>query len=74
VFVAAVWTLFRIALRNVARNRRRTLITSAALFVGVGVMVSMRGLLNGLQRTLVTNAAEDRRVNVIWRGNTCTSP
>jgi putative ABC transport system permease protein len=51
-------TLARIALRNVARNRRRTLITLAALFVGVGVMVSMRGLLNGLQRALITNVAE----------------
>jgi len=51
-------TLFRIAVRNVARNRRRTLITLAALFVGVGMMVSMRGLLNGLQRALVTNLAD----------------
>lgn len=51
-------TLLRIALRNVLRNRRRTLITLGALFVGVGVMVSMRGLLNGLQRALVSNAAE----------------
>jgi putative ABC transport system permease protein len=50
-------TLIRIALRNVLRNRRRTLITLGALFVGVGVMVSMRGLLNGLQRALVTNVA-----------------
>jgi putative ABC transport system permease protein len=53
-----VGTLLRIAIRNVARNRRRTLITLAALFVGVGVLVSMRGLLNGLQRALVTNVAE----------------
>jgi len=53
-----MFTLIRIALRNVARNRRRTLITLAALFVGVGVMVAMRGLLNGLQRALVTNVAE----------------
>ncbi len=50
-------TVFRLAARNVVRNRRRTLITLAALFVGVGVMVSMRGLLNGLQRALVTNVA-----------------
>jgi putative ABC transport system permease protein len=52
-----MWTLIRIAVRNVARNRRRTLMTLAALFVGVGVMVSMRGLLNGLQRALITNVA-----------------
>lgn len=44
--------LLRIALRNVARNRRRSLLTIAAIFLGVGVMLSMRGLLNGLQSSL----------------------
>jgi putative ABC transport system permease protein len=48
-------TLFRIALRNVARNRRRTLITLAALLVGVGAAVVTRALMNGLQRAMVTN-------------------
>ncbi len=48
-----MWNLLRIAVRNVLRNRRRTLITLAALLVGVGVMVSIRGLLNGFQRSLV---------------------
>ncbi len=52
-----MFTLLIIALRNVLRNRRRTLITLGALFVGVGVMVTMRGLLNGLQRALVDNVA-----------------
>lgn len=51
-------TLLSIALRNILRNRRRTLITLAALIVGVGVMVSIRGLLNGLQRALVTNTTQ----------------
>ena len=51
-------TLFTIALRNVLRNRRRTLITLAALVVGVGVMVTVRGVVNGLQRALVTNVSE----------------
>jgi D-glycero-alpha-D-manno-heptose-7-phosphate kinase len=40
--------LFAIALRNILRHRRRTLITVAALVVGVGVVVSMQGLLNAL--------------------------
>jgi putative ABC transport system permease protein len=53
-----VSSLLVIALRNVLRNRRRTLITLLAMFVGVGVMVSMRGLLNGLQRALVTNVTQ----------------
>src|SRR4051812_32566665 len=44
-----------IAFRNVLRNRRRTLITLLALLIGVGVMVSMQGLLNSLQRALVDN-------------------
>ena len=47
-----MWTLFRIAFRNVARNRRRTLITLAALLVGVGAAVVTRGLMNGLQRAM----------------------
>ena len=51
-------TLFTLALRNVLRNRRRTLITLAALVVGVGVMVTVRGVVNGLQRALVTNVSE----------------
>ncbi|MBI5609108.1 MAG: ABC transporter permease [Deltaproteobacteria bacterium] len=48
-----MWNLLRIAVRNVLRNRRRTLITLAALLVGVGVMVSIRGVLNGFQASLV---------------------
>jgi putative ABC transport system permease protein len=48
-----MWTLLRIAIRNVTRNRRRTLITLAALLVGVGVLVSIRGLMNGLQHAFV---------------------
>lgn len=49
------WSLGQIALRNVLRNRRRTLITLSALLIGVGVMVSVRGVLNGLQVGLVEN-------------------
>jgi putative ABC transport system permease protein len=49
----AVVSLARLALRNVLRNRRRTLITLLALLVGVGVMVSIRGLLNGFQRAQI---------------------
>lgn len=51
-------TLLFMALRNVVRNRRRTLITLLALIVGVGVMVSVRGLLNGLQTMLVTSITQ----------------
>ena len=41
--------LLRIALRNVIRNRRRSLITLSAVFLAIGIMVATRGLLNGLQ-------------------------
>lgn len=41
-------SLGRIAFRNVLRNRRRSLITFSALFLAVLVMVSLRGLANGL--------------------------
>ena len=44
--------LLRIALRNVFRNRRRSLITFSAVFLALGIMVSIRGFLNGLQATL----------------------
>lgn len=44
--------LLRIALRNIVRNRRRSLITFSAVFLALGVMVGIRGFLNGLQETL----------------------
>lgn len=50
-----MFSLLQIAIRNVLRNKRRTLITLAALLIGVSVMVSIRGVLNGLQRSLVQN-------------------
>src|SRR5438045_7939228 len=46
---AAMLMLLRIALRNVVRNRRRSLITLSAVFLAIGIMVATRGLLNGLQ-------------------------
>lgn len=44
--------LIRIALRNVLRNRRRSLITLSAVFLAVGVMTAVRGVLNGLQAAI----------------------
>jgi len=57
VKVPDMWSLLPIAMRNVARNKRRTAITLAALLIGVSVMVSMRGLINGLQRSMIENVA-----------------
>jgi putative ABC transport system permease protein len=50
----------RIAVRNVVRNRRRSLITGVAIFVGIGVLVGVRGLVNGFQLAISTNVAEGK--------------
>ncbi len=50
--------LLKLAARNLLRNRRRTLITLAALVLGVGAMVAVHGFISGLQGSLVENIAE----------------
>jgi putative ABC transport system permease protein len=47
--------LLSLAARNLSRNRRRTLISLAALVVGVGAMVAFRGFINGQQRVILEN-------------------
>lgn len=42
----------KVAIRNVGRNRRRSLITIFTIFLGVLVVSGIRGLLNGLQGEL----------------------
>ncbi len=44
-----MFDLLKVALRNVGRNRRRSLITAATVFIGFFVIVGTRGLLDGLQ-------------------------
>ena len=46
-------SLIRIAVRNVLRNTRRSLITMAAVIIGAAVIVFFKGFLNGLQKGLV---------------------
>ncbi len=46
-------SLFSMAFRNVLRNRRRTLITLAALTVGITAVGGIKGVLNGLQEQMV---------------------
>ncbi len=41
--------LWKVSLRNVGRNKRRSLITMITVFIGVVVVTGTRGLLNGLQ-------------------------
>lgn len=47
--------LIKVAIRNVGRNKRRTLITVLTVFIGVVVSIGTRGLLNGLQGEIRNN-------------------
>jgi putative ABC transport system permease protein len=71
--------ILKLAARNLLRNRRRTAITLAALIIGVGVMVVLRGFINGQQRVIVENIIDGRlgAVQVHHKGyvqNVLTSP
>ncbi len=46
------------AFRNVLRNRRRTLITLAAMTIGLAAVGTIRGVLNGLQQSIVLGSIE----------------
>ncbi len=50
--------LFRLALRNLVRHRRRTLVTLAAVAVGITAVVGVRGVLDGLQGVLIDGVVE----------------
>ena len=50
--------LFRLALRNLIRHRRRTLVTLAAVGVGVAAVVGVRGVLDGLQGVLIDGVVD----------------
>ena len=50
--------LLSMAFRNVLRNRRRTVITLAAVVIGVAAVGTIRGVLNGLQRSIVLGSIE----------------
>jgi putative ABC transport system permease protein len=53
-------SLLRIAVRNVARNTRRSLVTCTAIFIGIGALVGVRGFMNGFDDAIVANLAEGR--------------
>ncbi len=47
--------LIRMAIRNVGRNKRRTLITVMTVVLGTVVVIQARGLINGLQAEMIRN-------------------
>ncbi len=52
--------LGHLALRSLMRNRRRSVITLAAVAIGVGVVVFAHGFGQGLMRMMVRNTLENR--------------
>ncbi|HYX92870.1 MAG TPA: ABC transporter permease, partial [Myxococcaceae bacterium] len=51
-------TLFRIAARNLLRNRRRTLLSLAGIAIGVASMVAFRGLIIGQREMMLANLVQ----------------
>lgn len=47
-----MFSLFRIAFRNVTRNTKRSLITMAAVIIGCAAIVFARGFINGLHESM----------------------
>lgn len=52
--------LLRIAVKNVGRNRRRSLLTGGAIFFGVFAALFLQGFVNGLTERLAKNFTEGR--------------
>lgn len=52
--------ILKLASRNLRRNRRRTAITLAAMIIGVGVMTTLRGFINGQQQSILENVIDGR--------------
>lgn len=50
---------FRMAARNIRRNRKRTIITLAAVVIGIFVIVLVKGLLAGIQGNIVREVTQN---------------
>jgi putative ABC transport system permease protein len=53
-------SLVALAARNVARNRRRSLVTLAAVLLGVTAVLVLRGITNGFVRLMVDDIVQGR--------------
>jgi putative ABC transport system permease protein len=49
-----------LALRNVGRNRRRTIITALTIVFGVAMVITVRGVMWGLQSMMITDTVDGR--------------
>jgi len=52
--------IFKIAIRNIMRNKRRTTITIITIVIGVFAIVLARGIIKGFQRETIVNMIEIR--------------
>lgn len=50
--------LFKLAVRNLQRNRRRTVITLAALVFGVAAMIGVKGFIRGFRGNIIENQVQ----------------
>jgi putative ABC transport system permease protein len=50
-----MWTLFKLAFRNIFRFKRRTFITLSAISVGLGLLILSICLMNGLDKQSISN-------------------
>ncbi len=53
-----MWTVFKIALRNVLRNKRRTLLTGLTTMFGIFFFIFMDSLMTGMDRGSIQNLIE----------------
>ncbi|MCG3173320.1 MAG: hypothetical protein GMKNLPBB_01498 [Myxococcota bacterium] len=51
--------ILMLSIRNITRNKKRTAITLTAVFMGIFVIVLVRGLLSGLHSSFITNITEN---------------
>lgn len=51
-------TLVRLALRNLSRNRRRTVLAAMAIVIGISAMVVFRGFVNGMRQVVIDNLVQ----------------
>ncbi|HCL56685.1 MAG TPA: hypothetical protein DHW82_06710 [Spirochaetia bacterium] len=53
-----MFKFLKIAFRNIFRHKRRTFFTAAAIVIGLSMLLTARGFLNGFQKEMIQGSAE----------------